>query len=345
MNIESERLYSKSDIEQMLAFSGSRQTLLNLEKADKIPKSEARNVGKRKILFWKQSEIPEIGNKIGYLKPLDSLVTFSTFTEKGGVLKTTFTYNFARTLALCGMKVLIVGLESQGSITHLALSPMIESIQDIVQYPNVYDFFISKIIHGTKSMSFDDVVHSTTLPNLHIIPENERLKGLKSDLAAKQMRHTFFSKFLMPEIKSRKYNVVLFDSGSDWNVHLENALFVSDYVLSPIGCEPGTYQANDLNSDSVLDFGDIVKKNWKGFFSIPTLKENTKVSKQIYGSYLSQYADTIIEAPIRRLVKGQEAFILGITPSEYAPKSELSEDYIKCFREVWSRVLRDYNTK
>ena len=339
MEVGQERVYSKTDVEKILGFTGSRQTLLNLEKAQKIPSPHTQTKGRRKLLYWKQSELPELGSKIGFLKPADELVIFCTFTEKGGVLKSTLTYTFARTLALCGMKVLIVGLESQGSITHLALNPMIESIDDIVSYPNVYDLFLDKIIHGTKSLTFDDVARKTTLENLHVIPENERLKGLKTDLAAKQMRHTYLSTYLLPEIKKRNYDVVLFDNGSDWNLHLENALFMSDYILSPIGCDPGTYQANDLNSDSVQDFGDLVKKQWKGFFTIPTLKENNKVSKQIYGSYLSQYADTIVEAPIRRLVAGTESFVLGLTPSEYSPKSPLAEDYHKCFKEIWSRVI------
>lgn len=339
MDAMSERLYSKTDAEKVLGFSGSRQTLLNLDKANKIPSPIQKTKGKRKLLYWRQSDLPKLGSKIGFLKSPERLVVFCTFTEKGGVLKSTLTYTFARTLALCGMKVLIIGLESQGSITHLALNPMIESIEDIVKYPNVYDLFLNKIIHGTVPRSFEEIVRPTTLENLHIIPENERLKGLKTDLAAKQMRHTYFANYLLPEIKKRNYDVVLFDNGSDWNLHLENALFMSDFVLSPIGCDPGTYQANDLNSDSVIDFGDLVSKKWKRFFTIPTLKENNKVSTQIYGSYLSQYADTIIQSPIRRLVAGTESFVLGLTPAEYSPNSPLAEDYRSCFSEIWSQVL------
>ena len=50
------------------------------------------------------------------------MITFF-FTTKGGVLKTTLAYNFARIAALCGVKTLMIGLDMQCDITNCISSP------------------------------------------------------------------------------------------------------------------------------------------------------------------------------------------------------------------------------
>ena len=79
--------------------------------------------------------------------------------------------------------------------------------------------------------------------------------------------------------------------------------------------------------------------SWDNFFLIPTLLEKTKLSQQIYGAYLNQYADKIIPIPIRRGVKGQEAIILKQSAIEHDPSSPLAQDYFELIQELWDRIL------
>ena len=326
---------AKSQVEKLLAFTGSRQTLFNLEKAGKIPKSTLIQKGKKKVAHWKKQELPLIGKAIGYLKAPEDLVIICVFTEKGGVLKTSFTYNLARTLALCGINVLVCGLESQGSLTSLALTPMIKSLEDIEDYPCIYDSF-----YGKNTLKFDSILRNTDIDNMKIIPESPELRPLKNTVNNESMRHTLFYNNVLPQIKKRDFDVMIFDCGNDWNPHIENALYMSDYVISPIGCDPATFQAKDLNIDNISTWGEKVGKSWKSRFMVPVKKQNTNISRQIYAAYLSNYPEYFVEKPIRHSVTGDEAWVMGKSVSEYDPSSKLADDYTECIKDIWSKIIK-----
>ena len=46
----------------------------------------------------------------------------------------------------------------------------------------------------------------------------------------------------------------------------------------------------------------------------------------------------MIETPIRRGVKAQEAVILNQSPIEYDPSSHLAQDYYELFQQIWNKV-------
>ena len=52
---------------------------------------------------------------------------------------------------------------------------------------------------------------------------------------------------------------------------IENALTASSILLSPIGCDIGTYQSLQTNLDHLEGFVETMNLKWDHFFLAPTL--------------------------------------------------------------------------
>ena len=325
-------LFLNSEIKKVLRIEIGRQTLLKAEEEGRIPHATRIQRGNISVRKWKLSDIPEIGKKYGKLKKPSNQKVISFFTGKGGVLKSTLSFNFGRTLALNGVKTLLIGLDIQESITTLALGHSeYEDIKTIKPTLGLYDFFKKKI-------ELEKIIKTTNLPTLSILPESFELNLLEKELRSVTQRESFFKKKLIPLLKS--YDVIIFDNSPNWNLLIENSLVASNIVIAPISCEIGTYQALAKNLKALLEFKNEMEIIWDDYIMIPTLLENNKISKQILGAYLSEYGKQVTNGTLRRTVKGQESMAVKKSIFEYSANSELANDYDSLFMEVWERINR-----
>ena len=151
--------WTNSDIRKLFKMDKrykSVQTLYNAEERGEIPVAEREARGKVLTRIWDLAQLPQIGKKFGFLKPPISQKILCTYMQKGGVYKTTTSYNRARTLALNGIKVLLIGLDPECSITDIII-PQKELIRldDFQQGKGLYHYFcenadLSEIIHPTS---------------------------------------------------------------------------------------------------------------------------------------------------------------------------------------------------
>lgn len=311
----------------------SKQTLLNAEDRGEIPKAQRIARGSTSVRQWSLEQLPEIGKKFGFLPKNDTQKIICVYTAKGGVLKTTLSYSLARILALHGIKTLIVGLDIQCSITDTALPPIqIESLDsnDIPYHLGLYHYLFEKA-------PLKNVIKKTSIPTLDIIPETSDLNLLEKKMRLENRREYVFKDKLIKNLP--EYDVIIFDNGPSWNQLIENALTASHLVLSPIGCDIGTYKALKTNLSTIFEFQQVMNIKWDNLLLVPTLLEKTKLSQQIYGAYLNSYQDNILPTPIRRGVKGQEAILLMQSPIEYDPSSPIAQDYYELINEIWKRIL------
>ena len=161
---------TNSELHNLYKLTASRQTLLNAEASGTIPTAKRIPRGKTSIRVWSLEDLPAIGGKYGFLKKLNEKLILAVYTAKGGVLKTTLSYNLARIIALHGMKVLVIGLDSQGSITDLALRPLsqLENLEELDRHRGLYNFFLGEL-------TLDEIIVKTALPTLDVIPETPSL--------------------------------------------------------------------------------------------------------------------------------------------------------------------------
>ncbi|MFW7382411.1 MAG: ParA family protein [Oligoflexus sp.] len=326
----------------------SKTPLLNAEKAGRIPEAHRDS---KNVRSWSLADLPRIGASYGFIeKPKNfQFTSICTFTAKGGVLKTSMTLALARIFALNGLKVLIVGNDPQTSITQVITNPLIQntSLDELPSYKDLG----SIIFEGD---SLEDVVQKTNIPTLDLLPETQDLKdigdtmGTLAALAANKgkssdvkPRHQYFHDILNPIIRRAGYDIAIYDNGPALTTLSENALFACDYWITPNGCDQGSYQVFESNLNDVLAFAEDKNKSWKQIFLVPTVKEQTKLSMQIYGAYISKFPNFVTETAIRRTVKAQEAFALGASPSEVFLKSDIGKDFADLALEIWKKIMTD----
>lgn len=310
-------------------------TLVKAEKDGLIPIAGRLKRGRVSVRQWRLDQLPQIGLKFGFLKRPKTTRVICVYTPKGGCLKSSLAYSLARMTSLNGLRTLIIGLDLQQTITDLALSPvaLVESLEDAVLSEGISDV----ILHQTPLAK---VIKETALPTLDIIPETAGLGMLEMQIRHMKRREYLLSeKIVRPLLK--KYDVIFFDNSPNWNSLIENALTAANVIISPIGCDLGSYQALDSNQAMIANFRDEMKLHWDSQILVPTLLEKNKLSSQIYGSYLNKYSSLVTHTAIRRAVGGQEALAVSQSPGEYNHKSDLARDYFDLAKEVWTRVLKD----
>ena len=329
--------WTTTDIMNVFRLKERRKSVTSVTGAEdrgEIPAPCRFQRGKVSVRYWPTKEIPRIGKCLGFLSPLPGQEVISVYTAKGGVLKTTMAFNMARICALNGLKTLIVGLDIQCSITRLALprSPaktLEEANSGSRKRLGLYHLFF-------EGAEIKEVIHPTMLPTLDVVPENPQINDLERRLRSeKRQEYVFQDRFV--ELLG-DYDVVIFDNGPSWNLLVENSLVCANTLISPAGCDVGTYEALQTNLKRINDFQRAMKLNWGNFFITPTLLENTNISQEVYASYLNIYKGFVVPKPIRRAVRGQEAHFEKKTPLENDPKSSLAGDYYGLLTEVWEKI-------
>lgn len=332
--------WSSSDIQKVFRFEQRGkgiQTLFNAEKRGEIPQAKRKMRGSVKMRQWEINQIPKIGEKFGFLKPHNKQTAIAIYVPKGGVLKTGTSHNFAKIFALNNLKTLLIDLEPmQRSLTKYTIPRnVIESLEELENLPEIlglYHFFFEKA-------PIDNIIQKTSLPTLDIIPATPELAYLELKIGLQARREFLFNEKLMPKIKN--YDVVIFDNGSNFNQLVMNAICASNNLLLPLGCDAEAYESLDVSLETVFDFINDANIKLDNTMYLPTLLENTKLSQQIYGKYLNEYKEKVIPFPIKRNVKGQDARLLNLAVIEYAPTSDLAQDYYLSAREIWGRITQN----
>lgn len=332
-----QRSWTTSNIKVFFRFDERNKSLTgvyNAESDNEIPFADRVARGKNEIRQWKEENIPKIGELFGFLPKNRTQKIICKYIQKGGVLKTTSTFNEARIFALNGLKTLIIGLDFECSITDIVKPKNeIQTLEDNETYSGLYHFFYEKA-------SINDIISKTSLPTLDIIPETHDLVRLEKNMASETRRESIFKDKLIPCLKD--YDVIIFDNGPSWNYLIENALTASNVIIAPLGCNLLSYNAAKTNFESIEQFQQKMEGVIKDqeIIMYATLLDRNSLSQQIFAQYLSIFKDKIISTPIRSSVKGQEAILLGQSMMEYAPKSPLAQEYFELISEVWNRITK-----
>ncbi|HEX3643155.1 MAG TPA: AAA family ATPase, partial [Ktedonobacteraceae bacterium] len=118
---------------------------------------------------------------------------YTVASQKGGVGKTTSSYNVGSARAEMGRKVLLVDLDQQGSLTRYAgLKPKLlkETIYDVLK-----STAFSTRQKPAKLLS--SVVHQVR-PNLYLVPANGELASLDIEIVSATQREYILRRALEP---------------------------------------------------------------------------------------------------------------------------------------------------
>ena len=150
---------------------------------------------------------------------MGKIISFAN--QKGGVGKTTTCVNMSAYLAAMGKRVLVVDMDPQGNATSGL------GIDKGEKMPTLYDAIAGEV-------SAEDVVKTTIVKGLDIIPATVDLAGAEIELVQMESREQVV-KNILKRLKI-SYDYIMIDCPPSLGLLTVNALTASDAVMIPIQC-------------------------------------------------------------------------------------------------------------
>ncbi len=315
-----------------------KSQLLQLESEGAIPQSERYRSGAIFQKGWTQSQLPQIGEEIGFFKPFGQPLSLAVFTTKGGVLKSTMALNIARTAALHNIRTCVVGLDMQCDIT-TALGFDSESegdkgrLNDMIQQADsvrgLADFF-----HGPIRLS--EIICPTDLETLFVIPETPELVAFNESLSNINRREYWLKEKVIDPLKEH-FDLIIMDCSPNWNRLTTNALVACDALVSPLECKINNFRNFKVFDQFLGDIKSEMRINFENIFVPTRYSSNRKLSLEIREWY-QQNVEGCTSTGIRESVLGEEAIALNRSLLEHAASKKVGQEMRDLLKEIHSRI-------
>jgi len=244
--------------------------------------------------------------------------------QKGGVGKTTTAISVAAALAALERRVLLVDFDPQGNTTGGL------GVDKGRLTATVYGWLFG-------SATFGEVVRSTELPCLSLVPSTRDLVGAEVELVATDRREFRLSDRLRPH--RSEFDFILIDCPPSLGLLTVNALTAADGVLVPVQCEY-------LALEGVSELLSTVARVREGLNPRLTIAgilatmwdERTNLSRQVLEEIRRYFGEKVFRHVVPRNVRLAEAPSHGKPILLYDVRSKGAEAYLGVARELLERV-------
>lgn len=246
---------------------------------------------------------------------------------KGGVGKTTTAAILASGLNARGNKVLMIDSDPQ---TNLTMCFIPEPPDDT---PSLYHVY-------TGDKTLDEVKNSIKL-NLDLVIGDFEL--CNADI---QFIKTGRLKLLHKALKKleSEYDYIIIDTPPNLGILSLNAFLVSDYVIVPMAADSFSLKGVRLLKQTLDEVEEETESPIKVLGLLLTkYTDRTNVAKLLEDSVnaaAKMLHTKVFESRIRQAIILQESQIAKMDLLEYAPKAQVTSDYIKFIDEVLERIER-----
>jgi chromosome partitioning protein len=246
--------------------------------------------------------------------------TIIVANQKGGVGKTTTIVNLASYIAEAGKNTLVIDLDSQGN-----------SCSGFGVKKRRSETSLYEVLLGIASI--DEIVTSTQVPNLSVIPSNINLSGAQVEMVDMEQREHKLSTVIDP-LRDR-YDYIFIDSPPSLGLLTINGLVAAESVMIPIQCE--YYALEGLSQ--LLKTIDLVRTRLNKRLALEGVlltmyDTRTNLSHQVVEEVVAYFKNKVYKTIIPRNVRLAEAPSYGQPISIYDPKSIGAVSYFKLSREV-----------
>ncbi len=233
--------------------------------------------------------------------------------QKGGVGKTTTVVNLAAYLALEGRRVLVLDLDPQANATSGL------GIDKNAVARSLYHALI-------EELPLADLVTSTSVPGLDLVPASRSLAGVEVELVPADQRERRLAKALAP--LSASYDDILLDCPPSLGLLTVNGLTASHSVLVPIQCEYYALEGLGQVTATVRLVRDHLNPELKIKGILLTMFDaRTTLSADVSAEVRRHLGDLVFEAVIPRNVRLAEAPSYGRPICFYDPGSRGADAY------------------
>ena len=248
----------------------------------------------------------------------------SVANQKGGVGKTTTAINLSACIALSGKKVLLIDIDPQGN----ASSGLGVDLKDNQQ--GTYELLANEA-------SLDQVIYSTDIETLKIVPSNVDLAGAEIELVGRNHREKVLSRVLNGV--EEEYEFVIIDCPPSLGLLTLNALTVSQSVLIPMQCEYYALQGLSHLLKTLKRVKKSINPDLKVEGILLTMYDNrTLLTGQVEDQVKKYFSEYLMKTIIPRNIRLSEAPSHGKPIVLYAIKSKGSDSYIELAQEVIQRT-------
>ncbi len=246
--------------------------------------------------------------------------------QKGGVGKTTSTVNMAASLAMHGLRVLVIDLDPQGNAS-TALG-----IDHHAEVPSIYDVLV-------EGKPLADVVQPVVdVEGLFCVPATIDLAGAEIELVSLVARESRLQRAIAAYEQPLDY--ILIDCPPSLGLLTVNALVAGQEVLIPIQCE--YYALEGLGQ--LLRNVDLVRAHLNPTLHVSTIlltmyDARTRLASQVADEVRNHFTTEVLRTAIPRSVRISEAPSYGQTVLTYDPGSTGALSYLEAARELALRAV------
>ena len=230
--------------------------------------------------------------------------------QKGGVAKTTSTYNIGVSLAQKGKKILLIDLDSQASLTISAgLEPF--------EYENTIVSVLQKegnsVLHCIQALQ----------ENLHICTSRLELAQLEMEMIGRSMRETILKRAL-EKIKN-KYDYILIDCPPQLSILTINALSSCDFVIVPVKTDYLAYRGVELLMESITGIKELINPELAVLGIVATMYEKRiNDDNEILKALQKKYN---VIGVVKKMAIVKKGVYEGLSVSEQFPKNDVAVAY------------------
>ena len=247
--------------------------------------------------------------------------------QKGGVAKTTSTYNLAAIKAIEGKKVLMIDLDAQGSLT---IACGIEPGEDRLEGYSTVDLF------NRKKDPADSVFEVKTIPldeKLFIVPSDPNLAQVENYVNSLDEK-VYFIKDACEQLAEYDFDYVFLDCPPNLGIIVTNALVAADGVIIPVKTDYLSYRGVELIKDSIRRVRENkrMNPNCKVLGIIPTMfRGNVNDHKDIL-KVLEKQGDVL--GIVKESVAASKGDVDGIPAVVHDPKSDIAKAYFEIASKI-----------
>ncbi len=284
------------------------------------------------------------------IKASGSAVVIVVANEKGGIGKSTVTALMAAALAEIGLRILVIDIDPQSSVTQMLL-PNLEKLPQ----PAIGDLLTTDF-DADDALFPQDVIldvppgfvyNSETTGKLFLLPSNPQLGKLNNFLAT-NINGRQILRFLLKELDldgktlTNSYDMILIDTPSQLDsVYAESALIAGDMVVMPTTPRPVDQWAIAQTIQKIREAKKVANRNLEIVASVVNMYDPRSgvVENEGLDAVKALLGERVVEPPIRNLktIANSPAKSLSLLTAGQAQKP--ADDFRATIAQVLLRII------